>query len=74
MLRSMSYRVRPQLKTQGVTFNTARVSRYAHRDVLEEVNWIIFNVVGDEKIICHSQESHLRDGEDVHELLHLWSL
>lgn len=45
-----------------------------HRDVLKEVNWIIFNVVGDEKIICHCQEGHLRNGEDVHELLHLWPL
>ncbi len=70
----MSYRVRPQLKTQGVTSNTVRISGYTHRDVPEEVNRIVFNVVGDEKIICHSQESHLGDGEDVHELLHLWSL
>lgn len=45
-----------------------------HRDVLEEVNRIIFNVIGDEEIVHHSQESHLRNGEDVHELLHLWPL
>lgn len=45
-----------------------------HRDILEEVNWIVINVIGDEKIICHSQESHLRDGENVHKLLHLWTL
>lgn len=66
--------VRPELKTQGVTFNTVGVGGHTHRDVLEEVNWIIVDVVGDEKIIRHGQESHLWNGEDVHELLHLWSL
>lgn len=55
-------------------FNTATARGSAHRDVLEEVNWIIFNVVSDEKIIRHSQEGHLRNGEDVHELLDLWPL
>lgn len=45
-----------------------------HRDVFEEVNGIILDVVCDEEVICYSQESHLRNGEDIHELLHLWSL
>lgn len=46
----------------------------SHRYILEEVNWIIFDVICDEKIIRHCQESHFRDREDVHELLHFGSL
>lgn len=35
---------------------------------------IVLDVVGDEEIIGHSQEGHLWDGEDIHELLNLGSL
>lgn len=59
---------------QPGTFNTVRLRGHSHRDVLEQVNRIVLDVVGDEKIICHCQESHLWDGENVHELLHLWPL
>lgn len=51
-----------------------RVGECPYRDVLKQMNWIVFNVVSDEKVICYSQKSHLWDGEDVHKLLHLWSL
>lgn len=47
---------------------------YTHRDILEEMHWIILDVIGDEKVVGHSHESHLGDGENVHELLHLWPL
>lgn len=48
--------------------------RPTHRDVLEKMNWVVFNVICDEIVICYSQESHFWDGEDVHELFHLRSL
>lgn len=51
-----------------------RVGECPYRDVLKQMNWIVFNVVSDEKVICYSQKSHLWDGEDVHKLLHFWSL
>lgn len=38
------------------------------------MNWIVFNVICVEIVICYSQESHFWDGEDVHKLFHLWSL
>lgn len=48
--------------------------RLTHRDVLEQMNWVVVDVICDEIVICYSQESHFWDGEDVHKLFHLRSL
>lgn len=46
----------------------------AHRHISIEVHRVILNVAGDEVVVGHGQEGHLWQGEDIHELLHIWAL
>lgn len=64
----------PQPEKEGGTFVMERTGGPAHRDILEQMNWVVLDVVCDEIVICYSQQSHFWDGEDVHELFHLRSL
>lgn len=48
--------------------------RETYRDVFEEVDRVVINVVADEIVVCYGQECHLRNGENIHELFYLWPL
>lgn len=48
----------------------SRSGQDTYRDILKEVDWIVIDVVGDEIVVRHGQECHLRDGENIHELLY----
>lgn len=41
-----------------------------HLQVFVEVHWLIVDVVLHEEIVHAGQKGHLRQGENVHELLH----
>lgn len=57
------YRLRPEL-------DGSKSGQETYGDVLKEVDWIVIDVIGDEIVVGHGQEGHLRDGENIHELLY----
>lgn len=58
----------------GPQLDTASQERETYRDVFEEVDRVVIDVVADEIVVRYGQESHLRNGENIHELLDLWPL
>ena len=45
-------------------------SKTAHLHVFVEMHWLIVDIVPHEEVVDTGQQGHLRQGENVHELLH----